>query len=179
MPAPAAPGDNTHDRWGNPARVDSRRTRRRPQTGLHCLLLPGRTECKAGFRAECRLGQDSPTSSARYQCYQCMPRMDKWGQGNLLWLTSDNFWPHIITCPLQHKLHGLPSPSTHPTTTATPALPESHHFQLQTLAATEKLSCGDLCLSRINSTSSKPVFVDIGITCSYHRLLFRVLQELL
>lgn len=31
------------------------------------------------------------------------------------------------------------------------------------------LSCGDLCLSHINSTSSKPAVVDISITRRYHR----------
>lgn len=70
-------------------------------------------------------------------------------------------------------------PSHPPEDTGIPALPEPHHFQLPTLAIAGKLSCGAVCLSHINSFSSKPVFVDIRITCRYHRLLFRVLQGLL
>lgn len=112
MPAPAAPGDSTHDLSGSSDHMDSSRTRRRPLLRLCCLLPPGRTECKAGFRAEHLPGQGGPTNSVRYQC---MPAMDKWGRGNLLWLTSGNRWPHVIACPLQQKIHELPSPSTHPT----------------------------------------------------------------
>lgn len=112
MPAPAAPGDSTGDLWGNPAHLDRSRRRRRPQQGLCCLLPPRRTEPKNPTEPWCLPGQGGPTSTGRYQC---TPRIDKWGRGNVLQLTSDSRCPRVIACPLQQRVHEPPSPSTHPT----------------------------------------------------------------